>query len=86
MLPLEGDEVDEDLGTCAERPPQSVVVGTIDLDVLDARRQLALSPAADDDFPPALPKPRDQRAAGLAAAAEKKCPPRHRRDDSSLIF
>jgi len=42
--------------------------------------------AADDDLPPTPPEPRDQRPSGLAGAAEKKCAPRHRRDDSSLIF
>jgi len=86
MLLLEGDEVDEDIRTHTKRLAQSVGVGPVDLDVLDARRQLVLAPAADDDFPPSLPEPRDQRATGLAAPAEKKRPPRHRRDDSSLIF
>jgi len=49
-------------------------------------RQVALAAAADADLPPAFLESRDQGASGLAAAAEKKRPPRHGRDDSSLIF
>jgi len=83
---LEGYEVDQDIRAVAERLPQSRRIGPVDVDVLDAGRNLALAAAAHDDVPPALLEPRDQRPPGLAAAAEKKCAPRHRRDDSSLIF
>src|SRR5439155_6322049 len=86
VLFLEGDEVDQDIGAVAEHLLQSGCIGTIDRGVLDAGRNVALAAAADDDIPPALLKPRDQRPSGLAASAEKKCAPRHRRDDSSLIF
>jgi len=86
VLLLEGDEIDQDLSTFAERLPQSGRIGTVDLDVVDAGRKLVFTAAADDDVPPTSLEPRDQRPSGLAGAAEKKCAPRHRRDDSSLIF
>ena len=85
MLLLEGNEVDEDVRPSSERLLQGGAVGAIDLDVLDALRDLALTPARDDYFPAAVAKARDQGASGLAAAAEKECPPRHCVDDSSLI-
>ena len=83
---LEGYEVDEDVRARGERLPQSRCIGPVDVGVLDAGRKLALAAAAHDDVPPAPLEPRDQCPPGLAAAAEKKCAPRHRRDDSSLIF
>jgi hypothetical protein len=77
VLPLEGDEVDQDVRASAERLLQRGRVGAVDLDVLDSLRYLALAAAPDGDLPAALAKARDECAAGLAAAAEKKCPPRH---------
>jgi len=86
MLALERDEVDEHVGARPESRPQRGFVAAVDLDVLDARRDLALAAAPDDNVPPTLPQPRNQRASRLAAAAEQKRAPRHGRDDSSLIF
>ncbi len=86
MLALERDEVDEHVGARTERRAEGGLVAAIDLNVLDVRRELALAAAADDHVPAALPEPRNQRPAGLAAAAQEKCPPSHGRDDSSLIF
>jgi hypothetical protein len=45
-----------------------------------------LAAAADNNIPATFLESRDQCSSGLAAAAEEKCAPRHRRDDSSLIF
>src|SRR5205085_7663897 len=85
VLSFEGDEVDEHIRPVAERLLQSGRVSTVDLDVLDDRRKLALAAAADNNVPPPLLEPRDQRPSGLAAAAEEESSSRHRRDDSSLI-
>src|SRR4029079_1704960 len=86
VSPLEGHEVDENVRTRAECLPQGLRVGTVDLDVLDAGRELVLAAAADNSIPATFLESRDQCSSGLAAAAEEKCAPRHRRDDSSLIF
>jgi len=86
VLSLEGDEVDQDIRALAERLLEGGRIGTVDLDVLDAGRKLVFTAVADYDLPPTPLEPRDQRPSGLAGAAEKKCAPRHRRDDSSLIF
>jgi len=86
MLRLEGDEIDEHVGPRIERRAESALVAAIDRNVLDARRKLALAAAAEDNVPAPRLKPGNQCASGLAASAQKKCPPRHGRDDSSLIF
>ncbi len=85
MLLLEGNEVDQDVRPVSERLLQGSGVGAIDLDVLDSLRNVALAAAHDHDFPAAFAKARNQRSSGLAAPAEKECPPRHGVDDSSLI-
>ena len=77
MFLLEGDEVDQHVRPISERLFQGFGVGAMDLDVLDPLGHLALAPTRDDHFPAAFAKARNQRASGLAAPAEKECPPCH---------
>ena len=77
MLGLESREVDEDVGSGAKRALEGAGLTPVDLDVLESRGDLPLATARHDDLPAPLLEPRDEGAAGLAAAAEQERPLRH---------
>ena len=79
VLGLEGGKVDEHVSAIADRVRERSFLGAIDSHVLDTRGAVSLATAGDDDVPAALLEPRDQGAAGLAAAAEQERTPRHGR-------
>ena len=77
MLGLERGEVDEQVGAIADRGVERSLGPAVDGDMLDTPGKVSLAAAGHDDLPAALLEPRDQRSAGLAAAAEQERTPRH---------
>ena len=87
MLGLEGDDVDQDVGSLAECLLECSRLAAVDADVpaLQFVRHGPLAPTGDHDLPTALEETPRDRPAGLARAPEQECGLRHPADDINVI-